>query len=110
MDVQVEEKSDVVIVRLSGRLDAASSAQVEQRLNGIVDAGHFKLVLNFADVDYLSSAGMRLMLAVLKKLKSLEGKVVVCDMAPEVLEVVKMTGFHHVIEIYNSEQEACTHL
>ncbi|MCH9627429.1 MAG: putative anti-sigma factor antagonist BtrV [Chlamydiales bacterium] len=110
MEAQVEEKGDVVIVRVEGRLDAASSPQLEKKINSIVDSGHFKLVLNFAGVEYLSSAGMRLMLSVSKKLKHLEGKVVACSLNDEVMDVIKMAGFHQVLELYPTEEECFSHL
>lgn len=110
MDAVVEEKGDVVVVRVSGRLDAASSPQLEKRINSIIDSGHFKLLLNFSGVDYLSSAGMRLMLSVSKKLKTLEGKVVACSLNDEVMEVVKMAGFHQILELYPNEDEGFKHL
>ncbi len=110
MEAQVEEKGDVVIVRVTGRLDAASSPQLEKKINSIIDSGHFKMVLNFSGVDYLSSAGMRLMLSVSKKLKHLEGKVVACSLNDEVMEVIKMAGFHQVLELYPSEEESFSHL
>lgn len=110
MEAQVEEKGDVVVVRIDGRLDAATSPQLEKRINSIIDSGHFKIILNFANVEYLSSAGMRLMLAISKKLKNLEGKVVVCNMHEEVMEVIKMAGFQNVIEIYPSEDESFAHI
>ncbi len=109
MDVTVEEKGEIIIMRVKGRLDAASSPQLEQRINSIIDGGHFKLVLNFSDVDYLSSAGMRLMLAISKKLRHLEGKVVACSLSDDVMEVIKMAGFNQVIEFYPSEQESLSH-
>lgn len=110
MEAQVEEKGDIVIVRIKGRLDAASSPQLEKQINSIIDAGHFKLLLNFADVEYLSSAGMRLMLSVSKKLKHLEGKVVACALNDEVMDVIKMAGFHQVLELYPSEADSFSHL
>lgn len=110
MEAQVEEKGEVVVVRVEGRLDAASSPQLEKRIAGIIDTGHFKIVLNLEGVDYLSSAGMRLILSVLKKLKNLEGKVVTCNINDEVMEVIKMAGFNQVLEIYPSEAEAMNHL
>ncbi len=110
MDAQVEEKGDVVVVRVEGRLDAASSPQLEKKINSIIESGHFKLIFNFAGVAYLSSAGMRLMLSVSKKLKNLEGKMVVCNLNEEVMDVIKMAGFNQVLEIYPSEEECFTHL
>ncbi len=110
METQVEEKGDVIVIRLEGRLDAASSPALEKQINSIIDSGHFKIVLNFSAVDYLSSSGMRLMLSISKKLKSLEGKLVACNMNDEVLDVIKMTGFQQVLEIYPKEEEAFAHL
>jgi len=110
MEAEVEEKGDVVVVRVHGRLDAASSPQLEKKINSIIDSGHFKLILNFSGVEYLSSAGMRLMLSVSKKLKHLEGKVVACSLNDEVMEVVKMAGFHQILELYSTEEEGFGHL
>lgn len=110
METQVEEKGDVVVLRLQGRLDAASSPQLEKKINSIIESGHFKLILNLAGVDYLSSAGMRLMLSVSKKLKHLEGKIVACSLNEEVMDVIKMAGFHQVLELYPTEEECFNHL
>lgn len=110
MEVKVEEKNEVVVVRPQGRLDAASAPQLEQQLQSIIEQGHFKIVLNLANVEYLSSAGMRLMLSVSKKLKNLEGKIVVCSLSDEVMDVIKMAGFHQVLEFYPNEEESLTHL
>lgn len=110
MEVSLEERGEVVIVRVKGRLDAASSPQLQAAIDSVVDGGHFKILLNFQEVDYLSSAGMRLMLAVSKKLSSLEGKVVACSLHDDVMEVIKMAGFNQVIEFYPSESESLAHL
>lgn len=110
METLVEEKGDVIVIRLKGRLDAASSPQLEKKITSIIDSGHFKLILNMAEVEYLSSAGMRLMLSASKKLKHLEGKVVACNMTEDVMDVIRMAGFHQVLEIYPSEEECFNHL
>lgn len=110
MEAQVEEKGEVTVIRLEGRLDAHSAPQLEKQLQAIVDSGHFKFVLNFEKVEYLSSAGMRLMLAMSKKLKNLEGKLVACCMNEEVMDVIKMAGFNQVIDIYPTEEESFSHL
>ena len=110
MEAQVEEKGDVIVVRVQGRLDAASSPQLEKKLNSIIESGHFKVILNLAGVDYLSSAGMRVMLSVSKKLRHLEGKVVACSLNEDVMVIIKMAGFHQVLEIYPSEEECFNHI
>src|ERR1700731_4194220 len=110
MEAQVEEKGDVIVIRVQGRLDAASSPQLEKKINSIIESGHFKLILNLSGVDYLSSAGMRLMLSISKKLKHLEGKIVACGLNEDVMDVIKMAGFHQVLELYPTEEECFNHL
>jgi anti-sigma B factor antagonist/stage II sporulation protein AA (anti-sigma F factor antagonist) len=110
MDVQIEQKGDIVVLRVEGRLDAASSPQLEDKLNSIIAAGYFKILLNLTNVDYLSSAGMRLLLSISKKLKHLEGKIVACGLNNEVLEVIKMAGFQQVLQLYPNEEDALNKL
>ncbi len=108
MAVQVTEREQggVLIVGLEGRLDAATSPVVERKLSEKIEGGVTKLVLNFAGIDYLSSAGMRLLLTVSKKLASLKGKLAVSNVSAEVMEVIKMAGFDRVLDIHATEAEA----
>lgn len=107
--IQDEVKGDILILRLNGRLDAISSPTTEKRIFDYINAGHTKLVLNFFGVDYLSSAGMRMLLSTSKKLKSLSGKLVVCCITSNVMDVLKMSGFDHVLDLASTEEEGSLH-
>ena len=106
VDCTYEEKGDVLIVRVAGRLDATTSPVLEKKLFALVDNGKLKMVLNFGGIEYLSSAGMRLLLATTKKMSTVDGKVIVCGVATEVLDVIKMAGFDRILSILNTEEEA----
>lgn len=103
--VHEEVKGDILILKLNGRLDAITSPATERKIFDYINAGHTKLLLNFSGVDYLSSAGMRMLLSISKKLKSLSGKLVVCDITSNVMDVLKMSGFDHVIELAKTEED-----
>lgn len=105
--VHIEEmrKGDVLVLYVKGRLDALSSPSAEKRIFDCINSGHSKLLLDFADVEYLSSAGMRMLLSTTKKLKTLSGKLVVSSIATNVMDVLKMSGFDHVLELAKSEEE-----
>lgn len=105
LNLQKEKKGDVIILRIKGRLDAVSTSSAEREVFDIINNGQNKLLLNFAEVDYLSSAGMRMLLSTTKKLKTLSGKLVVCSVSTNVMDVLKMSGFDHVIELSKSEEE-----
>ncbi len=110
VEIAEEEQGDVMILRIDGRLDAASSPLVEQKITTHIESGKKKLVMNFERVEYISSAGLRLLLSVGKKLVADGGKMVVCSVADDVMEVVQMAGFDRVLEIHNTEKEATSAL
>lgn len=106
--VALREKQvgDILIVSIKGRLDAISSVEAEKQIFSFIDEGHIKLILNFKELDYLSSVGMRLLLRATKRLKALSGKLVVCQVSVGVMDILKMSGFDHVIEFARTEEEA----
>jgi len=106
VEVIEEEKEDVLVLRIAGRLDAVSSPETEKKVLNIIDEGKLKIVMDFSGVDYLSSAGMRMLLATTKKLKALTGKLVVCGIKDNVMDVLKMSGFDHVLELADTEEAA----
>ena len=106
LNIQIEQDQGATFVRIEGRMDAASAPLLERKLMKQIDGGKVKLVLDFAKVDYLSSAGMRLLLSTTKKLKGGDGGLHLCSVAEEVMEIIKMAGFERIIKIFPTEQEA----
>jgi len=101
-----EQKGDVCIVRIAGRLDAISSPDVERKVLEMIDSGKQKMIVDFAGVDYLSSAGMRMLLAATKKVNALSGTFIIFSIQDIVMDVLKMSGFDHVITLASDEKDA----
>ncbi|MCI5053024.1 MAG: STAS domain-containing protein [Simkaniaceae bacterium] len=106
LQIEVSQKEGKTIVSLQGRIDATSTPQLEDKLAEIISAGGKHIIIDFAKVEYLSSAGMRLMLSNTKKLKSEAGNLVFCAINEDVMEIIKMAGFEKILSIYGSEDEA----
>ena len=106
LNIQIEEDRGITLIRVEGRLDAASAPLLEKKLVEQVEGGKTKLLIDFAKVNYLSSAGMRLLLSTTKKLKGISGGLHLCSVSEEVMEIIKMAGFERVIQIFPTEQEA----
>jgi anti-sigma B factor antagonist/stage II sporulation protein AA (anti-sigma F factor antagonist) len=106
VDMKSQLKGDVLVLRFSGRLDAVSTPSLEKQIFQYIDQGHHKLLFNFSGVDYISSAGMRMLLGVAKKLKVVSGQMVLCSAASNVMDVFTMAGFDHVLQMSRSEDEA----
>jgi anti-anti-sigma factor len=109
LEIDLEEIEQRVILRLEGRLDASTSAILEKKLDKLVQEKHHQLLLDFSGIDYMSSAGLRLLLSFSKKLHSLKGSLALFSLSSEVEEIVKMAGFDRILLLFANEKEALQH-
>ena len=79
---------------------------MEAEIDGLLDGGARKLVADFDDNEYVSSAGLRVFLAVLKFLEKNDGRIVLCGMKPFVADVFEISGFSELFEIVATREEA----
>jgi anti-sigma B factor antagonist len=106
MEIIEKKIGSVSIVALGGRLDAYASNDFEQKLNALVDAGEACLVVSLERLDYISSSGLRILLASLKKVRKREGDIKLACMKPHVKEVFDVAGFSQLFSIYDLEDVA----
>ncbi len=106
LKVELEEIDKVVILRLDGRIDAATAPILGQKIQMLIDDNHVQIALDFTYVDYLSSAGMRVLLSESRKLHAKQGTFVLFSLSSEVEEVLKMAGFDRILHIFPTEKEA----
>lgn len=106
MEVSEKRQDTVCILSLSGRLDANSSEEFQEKLVQIIEGGTNNLVLDCQNLDYISSAGLRVVLVALKKLKQTEGKVVLCSLQDYIREVFEVAKFDAFLPIVPTVEEA----
>lgn len=104
--MQVKTVGEVKIITILPKVDASNAKTVETELAELVNGGAKRLVCDFSQNEYISSAGLRVFLATLKMLKKADGVIVLCAMQPYVLEVFDMSGFTQLFKIYDTEEEA----
>ena len=106
MEITTDKKGDVVILALSGKLDASSSKIFEDKILAEIDAGDQRFVIDLAQVEYVSSSGLRVFLLAAKRLRSSNGKIVLCSLKDHIRQVFDLTGFSSILSIYGSRDEA----
>ena len=106
MNLVIEEKENYAIMRLEGRIDATSAPILETKINELLGKGMVRLLIELSQVDYLSSAGLRFLLAATKKYKSYEGVLAIAAAGEEVMEIIKMAGFEKILNIFPDEKQA----
>lgn len=105
LTIHIEEDQGITFFRVDGRLDAANAPHLEKKLRQMIDSGSHKILLDFAKVDYLSSAGMRVLLWATKALNG-PGHLAITLVGEEVMEIIKMAGFDTILHLYATEQKA----
>lgn len=106
MTIATEPTASATIVPLQGQINSANAATIESEVLALVDGGTRNLVLDFAGLDYISSAGLRMVLVVAKRLKQEGGLLVLCGMQPHVREVFDISGFLAILNVEPTRSEA----
>ena len=97
MTMEIKRNADSTVIDLTGRLDTTTAPALDKTLNE--DMGDTKhLVLDFKGVEYISSAGLRVLLGAQKKMQKI-GSMKLTGVCPEVMEVFEMTGFADILSI-----------
>jgi anti-anti-sigma factor len=99
MEFAQEQSGDVVIVKLAGRLDSGTAPPAEQSFARVLAGGTPHLAIDMSKLDYISSAGLRVLLVVSKKAQQAHGKVVLFGLVSNVREVFSISGFDRIFPI-----------
>ncbi len=106
MELNSSKHGDVNLVQVAGRLDANSSPELEKKLVNLLESGEKDFLIDLAELDYISSVGLRVLLMAAKKAKASGGQVALNSLREHVLEVFEIAGFTAIFPIYVSREEA----
>lgn len=106
MDISLQKSGDLLTISLQGRLDASWSATVQKALDDAVRAGEHRISLDLAKVDYISSAGLGVILYLYKQLREINGHFAISEASPFVLSALKMAGLGSLLGVTPPAQAA----
>ena len=106
LTIEVEERGDVSLVRIAGSVDGLTAGDLLERLTAELARGRARLVGSFADVEYTSSAGLRVLLAVLKDARGRGGDLRLAAVRRDVYRVLDLSGFSGILRIYDDVDAA----
>jgi anti-sigma B factor antagonist len=107
--LEVEDIGDVTVVNFTDRkiLDEQNIQLIGEQLFSLVDeSGRKKILLNFGNVEYLSSAALGKLITLNKKLQGAGGKLILCNIDPQIYEVFEITKLNKLFNIKAEEQAA----
>jgi anti-anti-sigma factor len=100
--------ADVVVVTAEGRIDFAGAQALEAAVAPALapDSGVRGLVIDLANVDYISSVGLRVLMVAAKALRARKASIAIASLKPIVAEIVEISRFHHVVDVRRDVREA----
>ncbi len=110
MEVNINKAKDAVIFTLKGRLDSNTAPQFEKQLHDFLHKPGSHLIFDFENLDYISSAGLRVILNTAKAYNTGPYRFAACAMQEHVQEVFEISGFDTFIAIYRSVDESLASL
>ena len=106
MEINTRKQKYTLVVSAKGRIDAVTAPEFENSLSDLITKGETTFLINFNNLDYISSAGLRSILATAKKLKEKKGEIIFYGLQGSVKEVFNIAGFYTIFRVFNTEAEA----
>ncbi len=95
-----------IVLAPEGRLDAAGVRPFEEEWKRHIAAGETRLLIDLEQTRYISSSGLRSLLAAARTAKKYDGTVALCCLGPRLVEIFEMAGFDRVFQIFPTRQQA----
>ncbi len=103
MDVKTREDSGITVITPVGRVDTSTVKQFEEAVMAVTSN---KIAISFSQIDYISSAGLRVVLMLGKKLSVSGGTLILTDMPSNIFNVFKVSGFDKILKICSTFEES----
>jgi anti-anti-sigma factor len=104
--IKTGKENNALVFKVNGRMDALTAPEFEKTVSLWIDEGEKCFVVDLSALEYISSAGLRNILVIAKKLKAINGKILLAAMEESVNEVFTISGFNSIIPIHDTVQAA----
>ncbi|MBT3383678.1 MAG: STAS domain-containing protein [Prolixibacteraceae bacterium] len=105
MEIKIKTKNNILIITLKGSIDSKTAPEVQQKvLESSVNSKN--VIIDLTSVDFVSSAGLRVLLMLYRQIKVKNGKVVLVGVSEEITDIMSMTGFINFFEIIDTVENA----
>lgn len=105
-NVNLRNKESVSVIDVKGYLDAHTAPELENVFNKLIDEKHYKVVVNFDDLKYISSAGLGVFMAYIETMRENNGDIKFSNMKENVYNIFDLLGFPLLYEFFKNEEDA----
>jgi anti-sigma B factor antagonist len=105
-EVTQKMNEDIAVLHLKGFLDAHTAPDLEKAFQELITEKKYNILVNFLDLDYISSAGLGVFMGFIEKIRENDGDIRMCNMTPKVFKIFDLLGFPKLYKIFDEEQKA----
>jgi anti-anti-sigma factor len=106
MEIHARKENNITVITVTGRMDADTAPAFEKNLSEFIAQGNHRFIVNLSALEYISSAGLRIILTTAKQLKNKNGELIFAGLRGTVQEVFKISGFHSIFKVFETEEKA----
>ena len=99
METKIYKEGDVTTVKFIGRLDTPAAQEVTKEIESVMDAASGTVIMDFSEMTYISSSGLRIFLSLRKAAATKGGEIIVKSISNDIRQVFMMTGFLNLFQI-----------
>ncbi|MBN2425201.1 MAG: STAS domain-containing protein [Calditrichaceae bacterium] len=99
-------RNQLSIIKVGGYIDTTTSSELERALDALLKQGRFLIIVDLGNVDYISSAGWGIFISEIKSIRENGGDLKLVRMVPDVYEIFELLEFHHILDVYDTVDEA----
>jgi anti-anti-sigma factor len=106
MEIQIAQHGNAAVVAVIGRLDSVTAAEFHRKMRGLVDSGTARIVVDFGELTYISSAGLGELVRTAKLLQEKDGRFCLANVDAKVLSLIDICGIGSLLQVHSSVPQA----
>ena len=104
--MKIDEKNEISTLYVGGYLDAHTASKFESKIQEIIKSEKYNIILNFTELEYISSAGLGVIMGNIEDIRNHDGDIKLTGMSDKIYRVFDLVGFPSLYEIYRTQEEA----
>ncbi|MGI6369203.1 MAG: STAS domain-containing protein [Ignavibacteria bacterium] len=97
--------TEPVIIKISGILDSVTTKEFQNEINDILSLNHKKMIIDFAEISYINSKGIKALIEILKTISSMRGELYFVALSPHIYEIFKVLGLDKVFQVFDNYKD-----
>ena len=103
--MKIDEKNETTTLYVGGYLDAHTASKFESKIQEIIQSGKYNIILNFTELEYISSAGLGVIMGNIEDIRNHDGDIKLTGMSDKIYRVFDLVGFPSLYDIYKTQEE-----